>query len=73
MALYQLMKVYRDGSVAQSGRTHSQLKRLTVRLSKMQKGWIQILNPDTTKTVIKARGFSRQAMESIKACGVEVC
>lgn len=73
MALYQLMKVYKDGSVGQSGRTHKQLKRLTVRLSKMNKGWIQILNSDTTKTVVKARGFSKQTMESIKTCGVEVC
>lgn len=73
MALYQLMKVYKDGSIGQSGRTHSQLKRLVVRLSKMNKGWIQIVNSDTTKTVVKARGFSKQAMSAIKSCGVATC
>lgn len=77
MALYQLMVEHADEHGAkhmvQSGKTNPNLKRLVTRLKTKRRGWIQLLNADTTKTVVKARGFSKHAMAAIKSCGVSIC
>ena len=73
MALYQLMRAHTDGGMSQVGKSNPSLNRMSVRLKKLTRGWIQIVNPDTTKTIIKARGFSKQAMAAIKSCGIEAC
>ena len=70
--LYALMKTYHDGSVGQSGKTHKQLKRLKNRLKKVRQGYIVQINPDMSKKVVCARGYSRQAMQAIAGCGVEI-
>lgn len=71
--LYQLIKCHADGTTSQLGKSMTNLSRLAVRLGKLKKGWIQRVLPDTTKQVVKARGFSKDAMAAIKACGVELC
>ena len=76
MPLFQLMVEHKDEFgkpiMVQCGDSNTNFKRLKTRLSKKSRGWVQQVNADTTKTVLVARGFSRDAMQSIKACGVDV-
>ncbi len=76
MALFQLMVEHKDefgdAHMVQCGDSNTNFKRLKTRLSNKRRGWVQQVNADTTKTVLVARGFSRDAMQAIKACGVDV-
>jgi len=54
--LYQIMKVYADGSVGRLGRTIKSLRRAKIRLRKQKKGWIIALTAEG-KVVICTRGF----------------
>lgn len=71
--MYQLMKVCKDGSVHQSGKTQPKLSRCKTRLSKMNKGWIVQLKGDGRKVVVCARGFNRELRQNIGSVGVMLC
>lgn len=71
MALFQLMRSNRGLPDEKVGKNGSNLKHLKRRLTKLHRGYVVELTPKG-KVIRAIRGYSSQAQEALKSCGMEV-
>ena len=69
MALFQIMKASSDGQMYTYGKINKSLSRLKKRIKQVGKGWIVDLS---TNKIVAVRGFSKDYMQAVKACGMGV-